>query len=132
MLFAYIAFFSIVLLQINTFAFEYIENGKLYLYIVLAEHFVAALLFGFFWVTLTGIKIKYAVISSLILPTVFFSIILIDIYTSETTEEDAMTVFTLLAIVQYIGIILGSIYFISKKRHNKSLNQIAANNAPPG
>lgn len=105
-LIAYYASFAVFLLQINTIVFQYVENGTLY--IVMVEHLMIAFLFGLFWSTLTGLNRKQAVLSVLILPTMYFIIIFAsDFFIGELKENHAM-VYILIALCNYIGAFLGS------------------------
>ena len=47
---------SVALMQINLFVYSYVNIGGKFLYIVMAEHFVISLLFGYFWLNLTKLK----------------------------------------------------------------------------
>lgn len=104
----YFFLFAVVLLQANTILLEYIGVHGWFLYVVMFEHFVIAIIFGLFWLKLTGINPKSAVLSSLILPTSFFTITLIHEYFVPTPHENVLLVIGFLAVSQYMGIVIGS------------------------
>ena len=104
---AYFLSISVVLLQINTVALTYVNIAGKFLYVVMAEHFIISLLFGYFWLNLTKIKNKYSIISALILPTVFFTAILFNYYLTEQNKDNELIVVGLLAISQFSGIFIG-------------------------
>lgn len=109
----YYASFRIVLLQINSFAFKYVDGG--YLYIAIAEHFAISFLYGYFWVKISNIKGRNAVGSVLILPTIYLAINLSNHILGNDSDDAYYILISFIAVGQYAGALFGSIVFQATK-----------------
>lgn len=103
----YIGAFGVALLQLNTIAFKYISSG--YLYIVAAEHFMISLLFGYFWAQISGITGRREIGSVLILPTIYFVVLLGYDYLIKFSDDGYFVLVIILAVGQYTGVLIGSV-----------------------
>jgi len=108
--------FSVVLLHANTALLKFIGVHGWFLYIVMSQHFIISLVFGYFWERITGIKTNLSVLSSLLLPTSFTIIIISLEFLTPTPGKNTSYIIAYIAVCQYIGVLLGS--FINFKQND--------------